>query len=580
MAERDHSVHARNPVAGRALAGLILLGLAQLFLWVMVAGLAGRFAPGSEFAQRPLLLVAVLLAIGFVLYLASLTLVWKVAEAPSVARIQWRIILLFAVLFRLSLLWSHPIQELDLYRYLWDGRVLAGGINPYRYSPAQVDAAHDDANPSPDLQRLTRLLHRSPEVAKIFSLIDHRTVPTIYPPLSEGVFAAIAWITPERAPVRVQVSVLKGVLLLFDLATIFLVAGLLVNLGQPPARALAYAWCPLVLKEFANTGHLDGIAVCLTTATLWLLTQARSAKEQTSSPGRFPSSPTSHDWWASVLWAGAVLAKIYPLVLTPVLLGFWWRRLRWRSSGLVGVFVLVLLGGYLAMPAASRPSHIESITVVKNSSFSGLDEFVRHWEMNDLLFSVVYENIRPHAGHSDHQPWYSVLPANARERLNAGLARLADRVGLNLPATRIAFLFTQALSAGTLFLLACALALRRWPDDPGEELLRRAFLCLAWLWFLSATQNPWYWTWALPLVLFASRPWLLVSGFALIYYLRFWFVHAFIQANLPGGLNGQRFFDEVVVWSEHLPPLLALLLYYFQKRKDGGMDITQTTIHN
>jgi hypothetical protein len=90
---------------------------------------------------------------------------------------------------------------------------------------------------------------------------------------------------------------------------------------------------------------------------------------------------------------------------------------------------------------------------------------------------------------------------------------------------------------------------------------------------LSATQNPWYWTWALPVVVFASRPWLLVSGFALIYYLRFWFIYEFPKAILVGGLNGQQFFDEVVVWIEHLPPLLAvLLLFWYQHRKEQRTD--------
>ena len=138
--------------------------------------------------------------------------------------VQWLAVLLFAVLFRVALLWSQPIQELDLYRYLWDGRVLATGINPYRYSPAQVEAARDGALATPQLEGLVNVLQRSPEVAKIFSHIDHRSVPTIYPPLSEAVFAATALVTPERASVRAQVGVLKGVLLLFDLAHLVFVA--------------------------------------------------------------------------------------------------------------------------------------------------------------------------------------------------------------------------------------------------------------------------------------------------------------------------------------------------------------------
>ena len=42
---------------------------------------------------------------------------------------------------RLLLLPSHPIQEIDLYRYIWDGEVSAAGVSPWEFSPAQVLAA-------------------------------------------------------------------------------------------------------------------------------------------------------------------------------------------------------------------------------------------------------------------------------------------------------------------------------------------------------------------------------------------------------------------------------------------------------
>lgn len=542
-----------------------------MFLWFGVAVAAERFDPGGDFRQRPLLLVVGLLAANFLLYLTSLALVWNAADHQQTARLQWRAVLIFGVLFRLALWWSQPIQELDLYRYLWDGRVLAEGINPYRYSPAQVEAARDGEPATPEFATLTNALRRSPEVAKIFSLIDHRSVPTIYPPLSEAMFAATAMVTPERAPVRVQVGVFKGVLLLFDLATAVLVMGLLRNLSQPPARALAYAWCPLVLKEFANTGHLDAIAVCLTAAMFWLLTLPRGDNNSTSAASRSPLRTQWRDWLAAGLWGGAVLAKLYPVVLAPVLLAFWWRRVRWRASGLFAAFALIVLGGYALLPPNSKAPKAEAVATTEHSSFSGLGEFLRRWEMNDLLFSVVNENVRLRSPeHLDQEPWYSVLPGTLRERLNRVLVNVVSLTGLDVPASRLAFLFTQALAAGMLLALGGVLALRRWPDDSRETLLRRAFLCLAWLWFLSATQNPWYWTWALPLVIFVSRAWLLVSGFALIYYLRFWFVHQFPDATLPGGLTGMRFFDEVVVWIEHLLPLCAVALAACLSRKRVG----------
>jgi hypothetical protein len=241
---------------------------------------------------------------------------------------------------------------------------------------------------------------------------------------------------------------------------------------------------------------------------------------------------------------------------------------RWRTRGLFAAFALVVLGGYALLPPISKTPKADAVATEEHSSFSGLGEFLRRWEMNDLLFSVVYENVRLRSPeHVGQEPWYSAVPSAAREWLNAALAKSVSLTGLDVPANRLAFLLTQALAAGTLFVLASVLALRRWPDDSREALLRRSFLCLAWLWLLSATQNPWYWTWALPLVVFVSRAWLLLSGFALIYYLRFWFVHHFPDATLPGGLTGMRFFDEVVVWIEHGLPLCVVALAVCLTRK-------------
>src|SRR4030095_15767435 len=49
--------------------------------------------------------------------------------------------LIFATLFRLSILFFPPYLSDDIYRYIWDGRVQSAGINPYRYIPADESVA-------------------------------------------------------------------------------------------------------------------------------------------------------------------------------------------------------------------------------------------------------------------------------------------------------------------------------------------------------------------------------------------------------------------------------------------------------
>ena len=43
---------------------------------------------------------------------------------------------------------SPPYLSSDIYRYVWDGRVMAAGINPYRYVPADP---HLEALRDPDI---------------------------------------------------------------------------------------------------------------------------------------------------------------------------------------------------------------------------------------------------------------------------------------------------------------------------------------------------------------------------------------------------------------------------------------------
>ena len=89
--------------------------------------------------------------------------VWKSREAPL-----W-LVAVFGLLFRATLLPASPTLSDDIYRYVWDGRVQAAGINPYRYAPASEALAH--------LRDGT-----------IYPGVNHREIPTIYPPAAQALF--------------------------------------------------------------------------------------------------------------------------------------------------------------------------------------------------------------------------------------------------------------------------------------------------------------------------------------------------------------------------------------------------------
>src|SRR5207249_2739621 len=67
-----------------------------------------------------------------VLYLIAAWLIFRARNARSTLII----VLVLAGIFRLSIVFAPPYLSDDIYRYVWDGRVQAAGINPYRYVPA------------------------------------------------------------------------------------------------------------------------------------------------------------------------------------------------------------------------------------------------------------------------------------------------------------------------------------------------------------------------------------------------------------------------------------------------------------
>jgi hypothetical protein len=138
------------------------------------------------------------------------------------ARLRLRYVLAIAVFLRLLLLVPEVTLSGDVYRYLWDGKVLASGTNPYAFAPSDP--------------RLAKL--REPWQERI----NHPEIRTIYPPHAQLLFALVHWLTPWRVLIA-----------LVDLAAIVLLR----------RHGLAYATFPLLLFEGTWSGHIDALAAAL-----------------------------------------------------------------------------------------------------------------------------------------------------------------------------------------------------------------------------------------------------------------------------------------------------------------------------
>ena len=114
---------------------LIVLGFAGFVFYLGITNVSTQFNWGEGYEQRP---IPFYLILYFTLFLFYAIAVKLVLEKPRDRGALW-IILLSGLLFRAAIIPSQPIQEDDVYRYLWDGKVFAAGVNPYEYSPKEID---------------------------------------------------------------------------------------------------------------------------------------------------------------------------------------------------------------------------------------------------------------------------------------------------------------------------------------------------------------------------------------------------------------------------------------------------------
>ncbi len=239
------------------------------------------------------------------LYLIAIALIFKYRSIWQRSKSGVSIIILFAVMFRISLVPADPtVLSKDMYRYIWDGRVQQNGINPYRHPP-DADALKKQRDD------------------QVYPNINRKSDPTLYPAGAQLFFRLFHMIVGD------SVSGHKGLMTLFDVLTLFLLLGLLRVYQYEDWRLLIYAWNPLVVFEIAYSGHLEGLAV------FWMVLA-------------FLFSATNKPTAGIAALAVASAIKLYPALLLPALLN--------RGQRIKGclTFVIIMVVLYLPFLGAGR----------------------------------------------------------------------------------------------------------------------------------------------------------------------------------------------------------------------------------
>ncbi|RME26950.1 MAG: DUF2029 domain-containing protein, partial [Candidatus Zixiibacteriota bacterium] len=219
----------------------------------------------------------------------------------------------------------------DVYRYVWEGKLVAHGGNPFVVSPQEMcdtDLADDT----------------------IYPRINHPWLPTIYPPLSQYLFMTAWFIGGDN------LLGFKLLSFLFELLTAGAVLVMIRRFHLPPWTWFIWLFSPLVILEFLFSNHLDILALPFFVAAIIAFRDKRL-------------------FITGLLLGLAAGVKLFAFFVLPVLVFFtpgWKRR---------GLLTLTCVGTFLLL-------YIPFVWSAGTGLFGSLWEYLGSWQYNGSVFML------------------------------------------------------------------------------------------------------------------------------------------------------------------------------------------------
>ena len=162
-----------------------------------------------------------------------------------------------AISFRVLLLFSIPTLSDDFYRFLWDGRLLDLGVNPYLQTP-------DEFLEQGQLTEADLMLYRS---------LNFTQYHTLYPPIPQFTH----WLAASFGGSSMvwQVVLLRIPIILAEIVSILLLVRLLPAVGVEARNALIYGLNPLVILELTGNLHHEAYVVLFLLIAISMLVYRR-----------------------------------------------------------------------------------------------------------------------------------------------------------------------------------------------------------------------------------------------------------------------------------------------------------------
>ncbi|TJY37850.1 mannosyltransferase [Pontimicrobium aquaticum] len=191
-----------------------------------------------------------------------------------------------AFIFRTVFILAIPNLSQDFYRFIWDGRMILEGFNPYLYTPESFIANGEF------------LVAQAQELYTGMGGLSASHF-TNYPPLNQLCFVFAGLFASKN--ILGSVVVLRLIIIAADFGTLYFGQKLLEKLKLPAHNIFWYILNPFIIIELTGNLHFEGVMIFFLVWSLYLLYSGK--------------------WkWAAVVFACSVSIKLMPLLFLPL---FW-----------------------------------------------------------------------------------------------------------------------------------------------------------------------------------------------------------------------------------------------------------------
>lgn len=220
-----------------------------------------------------------------VLYVALFAFAFQIINLSG---FHFRLLVIASIVFRLLFLFAIPNLSQDFYRFIWDGRMILEGLNPYLYTPDSF------------IQNGKLPVKQAQELYNGMGALSSSHF-TNYPPLNQLCFTIAALFSGKS--ILGSVIVMRVIIIAADIGTLYFGKKLLERLKVPSKRIFWYILNPFIIIELTGNLHFEGVMIFFLVWSLYLLHCGK--------------------WkWAAVVLACSISVKLIPLMFLPLF--FWW----------------------------------------------------------------------------------------------------------------------------------------------------------------------------------------------------------------------------------------------------------------